>query len=224
MPKLGFNLPNMGMKPTTRKPVGKAARKPSKNGLADALFSKVQQRVLGVLFGNPSRSFYATEIIGLARSGSGAVQRELARLQASGLVTGSRVGNQKHYQANPDSPLFEELRTMALKTFALADVLRAALEPVAADIRAAFVYGSIAKGSDTAASDIDVLVISDNLAYANLFGNLERASAQLGRKIAPTIYSSKEFRARLKKENAFIKRILAQPKLWLIGDEHVLAA
>jgi len=210
----------MAMKRSTRK----ASHNRPSPGLADALFSKVQQRVLAVLFGNPGRSFYTNEIIGLVRSGTGAVQRELARLEASGLVTVTRVGKQKHFQANAGSPLFEELRALALKTFALADVLRTALEPIANDIRAAFVYGSIARGEDTVASDIDVLVISDSLAYADLFVALEGASAQLGRKVAPTIYSSKEFTERVKRENAFVTRILAQPKLWLIGDDHVLAA
>jgi len=212
---------------TKRKTLEVPRRKPKRisgAGLADALFSKVQQRVLGVIFGNPGRSYYATEIIRLAHSGSGAVQRELARLQASGLVTVTQVGKQKHYQANPDSPLFEELRGVSLKTFGLADVLRAALEPIATEIRAAFVYGSIAKGTDTAASDIDVLVISDTLGYADLFGALERASEQLGRKVAPTIYSTSEFQERLRMDNAFIRRVLAQAKVWLIGDEHVLAS
>src|SRR2546427_7849675 len=99
-------------------------------GLAGALFAKVQQRVLGVLFGNPARSFYANEVIGLARSGTGAVQRELERLEASQLVTVKRVGKQKHYQANAASPVFDELRSLVLKTTGLADVLRAALAPV----------------------------------------------------------------------------------------------
>src|SRR5262245_65980781 len=86
-----------------------------KHGLADALFARVQQRVLGVLFGNPGRSFYANEVIGLARSGTGAVQRELARLEAAGLVTAVRIGKQRHYQANPSSPVFQELRALVLK-------------------------------------------------------------------------------------------------------------
>ena len=193
-------------------------------GLADALFAKVQQRVLGVLFGNPHRSFYANEVIGLARSGTGAVQRELAWLEASGLVVVARVGNQKHYQANAGSPVFAELRALVLKTSGLADVLRAALAPVSRSIRAAFVYGSIAKGQDTAASDIDLMVVSDRLTYADLFAALEGASAQLGRKVAPTIYTSKELSKRLKQDNAFVTRVLAQPKLWLIGDESGLAA
>ena len=194
------------------------------SGLADALFAKVQQRVLGVLFGNPTRSFYANEVIGLARSGTGAVQRELARLEASGLVTVTRVGKQKHYQANANSPVFEELRALALKTFALADVLRAALVPLSQSIRAAFVYGSVAKAQDTATSDIDLMIVSDRLTYAELFAALEEASAQLGRKVAPTIYSSKELAKRVKQDNAFVTRVLAQPKLWLIGDESDLAA
>jgi predicted nucleotidyltransferase len=193
-------------------------------GLADALFAKVQQRVLGVLFGNPRRSFYANEVIALARSGTGAVQRELRRLEASGLVTVTRMGNQKHYQANPGSPVFDELRVLVLKTVGLADVLRGALAPLSRDIRAAFVYGSIAKGQDTAASDIDLMVVSDRVTHADLFAALEQATAQLGRKVAPTIYSSKELSKRVKQENAFVTRVLAQPKLWLIGDERALAA
>jgi len=166
----------MGMKGGTRR------HKPARAGLADALFSKVQQRVLGVLFGNPARTFYANEIIGLAHSGTGAVQRELARLEASGLVSVTRVGQQKHYRANADSPLFEELRGLALKTFGLTDILRAALDPIASDIRAAFGYGSIARVKDTAESDIDVLVISDHLAYADRFSVLETVSARSPRR------------------------------------------
>ena len=217
---MGFIIPKMGMKRASRK---HRTSTPSPS-LADALFAKVQQRVLGVLFSNPRRSFYANEVIGLARSGTGAVQRELARLEASGLVTVTRIGKQKHYQANAAAPVFEELRALLLKTVALADVLRAALAPLARDIRAAFVYGSIAKGEDTAASDIDLMVVSDRLTYADLFAALEDAFAQLGRKIAPMVYSSKELSKRRKQDNAFVTRVLAQPKLWLIGGESDLAA
>lgn len=216
---MGFIIPSVGMKRVSRK--HPAA---SPGSLADALFAKVQQRVLGVLFGSPHRSFFANEVIGLAHSGTGAVQRELARLEASGLVTVTRVGKQKHYQANASSPVFEELRALVLKTSGLGDVLRAALAPLSRSIRAAFIYGSFAKGQDTAASDIDLMVVSDRLTYADLFAAVEEASARLGRKIAPTIYSSKELAKRLKQDNAFVTRVLAQPKLWLIGDERALAA
>ena len=192
--------------------------------MADALFAKVQQRVLGVLFGNPGRSFYANELIALARSGTGAVQRELARLEGAGLVTASRVGKQKHYQANQASPVFQELRSLVLKTSGLADVLREALAPSSDVIRAAFVYGSIAKGDDTASSDVDLMVIADDLTYGDLFAVLEDVSARLGRKVAPTIYSRRELARRLKRDSSFLTRVLQQPKLWLIGDERDLAA
>ena len=217
---MGFIIPIMGMKPRR----GTGRRQPSRPGLADALFAKVQQRVLGVLFGNPGRSFYANEMIGLARSGTGAVQRELARLEAAGLVTAIRIGNQKHYQANQASPVFGELRALILKTSGLADVLREALAPLSALIRAAFVYGSVAKGEDTATSDIDLMVIGEGLSYPDLFGVLEEASARLGRKVAPTIYSPKELARRVRQDNAFVTRVLEQPKLWLIGGESDLAA
>lgn len=193
-------------------------------GLADALFTKVQQRVLGILFGNPGRSFYANEIIMLAGSGTGAVQRELARLAGAGLVTVARVGNQKHYQANPAAPVFEELRGLVLKTSGLADVLCVALAPLAAQISAAFVYGSVAKRQDTAASDIDLMVVSDSLSYAEIFAAMEEATTRLGRPVNPTVYSRQELARRIEQDNAFIQRVLAQPKLWLIGEENGLAA
>ena len=195
--------------------------------LPDALFSKVRQRVLAVLFGTPDRSFYANEVIALARSGTGAVQRELAGLASAGLLTVRKQGNQKHYQANASAPVFAELRGLVLKTMGLADVLLAALMPLAGQIDAAFVYGSVAKQQDTAQSDIDVLIVSSNLAnlgYADVFGALEAASATLGRKINPTLYMREEFNKRLANKNAFVTRVLQQPKIWLIGNEEQLHA
>lgn len=186
--------------------------------LADALFTKVQQRVLGLLFGNPERSFYANEIIALAQSGTGAVQRELARLQSSGLVTVQQIGRQKHYQANRASPVFEELRGLVLKTVGLVDVLRAALAPLRDRIKAAFVFGSVAKGHDSAASDIDLMVVSDTLSYADLFAALEPAVESLGRPVNPTVYSRAELKRRFDDENAFVGRVLAQNKIWVIGS------
>ena len=194
------------------------------SGVADALFSKVQQRVLAVLFGNHSRSFYANELIALAGSGSGAVQRELTQLAAAGLVTVSRIGNQKHYQANPSAPVFEELRGLVLKTSGLVDVLRSALAPLFGQIHLAFVFGSVAKAKDTVTSDIDLLVVSDTLAYGELFAALEPATNRLQRPVNPTLYSRSELDSRLSKGNPFIKRVLAQPKLWVIGEVDGLAA
>jgi len=216
MPDLGMIVPNMGMKHPVRATPSNATRSAS---LADALFTGTQQRVLGLLFGQPTRSYYATELIGLAGGGSGAVQRELARLTRSGLVKVRPVGNQRHYQANPDSPLFTELCSIALKTVGLAEPLREALQPLAAQIRAAFVFGSVAKRQDVATSDIDLLVVSDALSYAELFAAVEAAGARLGRTVNPTILTSKDLAKRVKDDNAFVKRLLAQPKIWLVGGE-----
>ncbi len=193
-------------------------------GLAGALFSKTQQRVLGVLFGNPDRSFYASEIIARARGGTGTVLRELARLEASGLVTAHRVGNQRHYQANPASPVFEELRSIIAKTVGVADPLRKALARVAPKITTAFVYGSVARQKETAHSDIDLMIISDRLTYADIYQALESASKTIGRQVNPTIYSGAEFKKRLKARNAFLTKVLGRPKLWIVGSEHDLAA
>lgn len=219
IPILGSKIPKMG----TKKPQS-VNRSLVSSGVADALFTKVQQRVLAVLFGNHARSFYANELIALACSGSGAVQRELAQLEAAELVTVTRVGNQKHYQANASAPIFEELRGLVLKTSGLVDVLRAALAPLAAQIDQAFVYGSVAKGKDTAKSDIDLIVISEKAAYADLFAALEPATNRLQRTVNPTVYSRMEIDKRILNGNAFVKRVLAQPKLWVIGEARGLAA
>jgi predicted nucleotidyltransferase len=213
--------PNMGTKSARAKRKTTEARFV---GLADALFSRTQQRVLGLLFGQPGRSFYANELIQLASAGSGGVQREIARLVQSGLVTVRAVGNQKHYQADANSPLFDELRGIVTKTVGTTDPLRDALRPLASQIRAAFVYGSVAKREDVAASDIDVMLISDSLTYADVFSALEKTSVRLGRPVNPTILSAKDLARRRKGDNAFVKRVLAQPKIWLIGEEGDLGA
>jgi predicted nucleotidyltransferase len=221
---IGFTMTRTRPSKSTSQPAARArAAAPSRLGLADALFSDTQQRVLTLLFGQPDRSFYATEIIALARGGSGAVQRELARLAQSELVTVRSSGNQKHFQANRASPIFEELSGIVRKTMGLADPLRAALAPLAHRIRAAFVYGSVAKREDAAGSDIDLMIVSDDVTYADLYGTLEAVSEQLGRKVNPTIYTSAELAKRVAARGAFVKRVLEQPKIWLKGGEHVLA-
>lgn len=217
IPILGISMPNMGRKTETR-------THNSHTGMADALFSTTQQRVLAYIFGQPERSFYATQLIRLSGSGSGAVQRELARLAQSGLVTVTRIGNQKHYQANPKSPIFAELCGIVRKTVGLVQPLHQALAPLEKSIAFAFVYGSVAKRQDTTASDIDLMVVSDTLTYADIFAALEETATLLSRPVNPTVYSREEFDKRIKQGNAFVKRILAQPKLWVIGEEHGLTA
>ena len=176
--------------------------------LPDALFSATQQRVLGLLFGQPDRSFFTNELISLAGMGTGAVQRELKRLATSGLVTVSRVGNQKHYQANANGPLYQELCSIARKTFGITDVVRAALEPLHDAICFSILFGSVAKGTDHAGSDIDLLVISDTLTLEALYDALESAERNLGRPISPSLYTSTEFRRRMESGNTFLKAVL----------------
>ena len=211
MPKSGMIVPRLGSLVRSRR-----SRRKS---LADALFTKTQQRVLGVLFGQPERSYYASELIRHAGTGSGAAQRELARLEGSGLIVTRRIGHQKHYQANAASPLYPELRNIVLKTVGLAEPIRDALKPLASAIRAAFVYGSVAKATDQSASDIDLMIISDRLTYGEVFGALERVTRAVGRKVNPTVYTRAEFSKRARTENAFVTRVLEQPKLWVIGSD-----
>ena len=134
------------------------------------------------------------------------------------------MGNQRHYQANASSPVFAELRGLVLKTVGLADVLRTALAPLAGQVEAAFVYGSVAKQQDTAQSDIDVLIVSTplaNLGYADVFAALDGAATQLARKVNPTLYTPADLAKRIENDNAFITKVLSQPKIWLMGDELV---
>lgn len=210
-PNMGIIIPNMGIKNV--KSAGSRA-----SSLADALFSKTQQRVLGALFGQPDRSFYATELIEHIGGGSGAVQRELARLEAAGLITAKRIGNQKHFQANPQAPIFDELRGIAQKTFGVADVLRAALTPLIDRVEAAFIYGSVAKGSDTARSDVDVMIVGD-AAYPEAIEALSQAERRLGRAVNPTIYKKAELQRKRAAGNSFLERVLQQPRIYLIGTD-----
>ncbi len=174
--------------------------------------------LLALLFGQPNRSFFVTELMSLAGSGRGAVQRELGRLAQSGLVTITRVGNQKHYQANRDSPLFEELCSIIKKTVGLQEPVRAALEPLAQKISLALIYGSIAKRSDTAASDIDLLIVADELTLEEIYAALAPVEKLLDRSVNPTLYASKEFRHRRKTRNSFVTRVLENPFIVLKGS------
>lgn len=206
---MGTNIPNMG----TTQPA--ARTRPT--SVADALFSSTQQRVLGLLFGQPERSFFATEIIDKVGAGRGAVQRELQKLVDSGLVSVTRIGNQRHFQANPESPVFGELCGLVRKTVGLAEPVRAALAPSASEIELALIYGSVAKGTATATSDIDLLLVSDTLTLEAVYGLLQSAESALGRPINPTLYTRKEFQRRLSDENPFLCRVLAGETLVLHG-------
>ena len=222
-------MPGMGMiqtaKPLKPSAAGTRALLQARTGIADALFSATQQRVLALLFGQPGRSFFTNELIGLVGAGSGAVQREVKRLVESGLVTVTRLGSQKHYQANAAAPIYEELRGIVTKTLGPAEVLRTALAPLGDTVRLALVYGSVAKGSDTAQSDIDLLLVSDTLTLEQVYEVLAPVEAQLGRRVSPTLYSVAEFRRRRTSGNPFLTKVLAGETIPLTEDrEDLLAA
>ncbi len=191
----------------------------SESSISDALFTKTQQRVLGLLYGQPDHSFYTNEIVRRADMGRGTVRRELDRLIGAGLLTVTHSGNQHHYQANSLNPIFSELKAIVRKTFGIADVIRSTIEPFVEQIELAFIYGSIAKGEETADSDIDLLVVGDALAYSELMGVLHSAREALGRPVNPFIYSKEELAEKIQRDNVFITRIIEQPKIWIKGEE-----
>lgn len=187
--------------------------------LGEALFTTTQQKVLGLLYGQPKKSFYLKEILRLTGMGVATIKRELDRMLAVGIVNMTPIGNQHHYQANPDCPLYEEILSIVRKTFGLVDVIRSALAPEEGQIEIAFVYGSIAKGEDTASSDIDLLVITESLAYIDLMKILASTEPILGRPVNPSIYTSSQIKTKLRENNAFVTRIMDQPKLWIKGSD-----
>jgi predicted nucleotidyltransferase len=211
-------MPNMGI--TRKGPQARTSptqRIDSSVGSAAAWFSSTQRKVLGLLFGNPGRSFLTTEIIARAGGGSGGVQRELARLTASGLVQVERVGRQAHYRVNVASPVFEELFGLVRKTVGLVDPLRAALAPLQDRIVLALVYGSVARGEAKAESDVDLLVVSDELTSEHLYTALAPVEEQLSRPVQPKLMRSLEFERRKKEEGSFVQRVLGAELEWLIG-------
>src|SRR2546423_1717743 len=177
VPKSGRIIPEMG---TTR-------RTSPASGVASALFTPVQQRVLGLLFAQPERRFQSAELIRLARGGTGAVHRQLQRLANAGLVTVSREGNQKYYAARKDAPVFPELHGLIIKTVGIVQPLRAALQPIAKQIELAFVFGSLAKGDERADSDLDLLIVSDSITYPEAYEALQEAERVVARPVNPTV-------------------------------------
>lgn len=188
--------------------------------MAGALFSRTQHRVLSLLFGQPERAFTISELIALARSGSGAVQRELKHLLDSHLVAVSGAGRQKLYRANPDAAIYHELRSIIEKTGGVPEQLRSALARLGPRVRFAALYGSVAKATDTATSDIDVLVVSNELTLEEVFDALQDAERRLGRRVSPTLYTSDEFGRRRKAGHPFLTRVLEGKHTVLVGSEH----
>jgi len=202
--------------------MGKVAKPVRSPGLAGALFTPVQQRVLALLFGQPQRRFQSAELIRMAGSGTGAAHRQLQRLAASELITVTTEGSQKYYQANPHSPIYPELHGLVLKTVGVVDPLRRSLQRLARRIDVAFVFGSVAKKNDRAGSDLDLLIVSDSVTYPEAYEALQPAEKTLARTINPIVMSRPEWRRKRSATDSFAKRIGSESKLFVIGDEHAL--
>ena len=186
--------------------------------IGNALFSKTRQKVLSLLFGRPDQSFYLNEIVRLSDMGKGTIMRELQGLQSAGLILVERIGNQNHFRANKNSPVYDDLRAIVRKTFGVSDVIKSALQPIDAQLHQVFIYGSVARAEDTANSDIDLLLTGEDLAYAEVMGLLGDAEKSLGRTINPTIYEPDQFKDKLRRENTFLTRVMDQPRLWIKGE------
>lgn len=222
IPKLGSIVPELGiytMTTASESPHTPQAGTPvaGRSALADALFTSTQQKVLGLLFGQPERSFFVTQIMQLAKSGRGAVQRELQRLESAGLVSVAMHGNQKHYQANRASPLFDELCSIVTKTVGLAAPLQRAVEELPGTLHLALIYGSVAKRTDASASDIDLLIVADKLTLEDIYTAMQPVEKMLARQVNPTLYTLAEFERRRAGGNSFLARILGGPVVVLAG-------
>jgi len=206
--KLGTIEPNMG-----------AQSKPQTDSIADALFGAARQAVLRLLYGHVEERFYQRQIVREIGLGSGATQRELARLSECGILRRVVEGRQTYFQANPDCPVFEELRGLIRKTFGVADVLRAALAPLASEISVAFIFGSVAKAREQSESDVDVMVIGDAIKPSDVYAAIRPAHNELRRELNTKVYLASEFRRKLSEGQQFVTRVAESPKIFLIGGE-----
>lgn len=186
--------------------------------IANTLFSDSQSRVYRWVFGQPERGFHLSELRRLTGLGSASLQRELNRLADAGLVLSERVGNLRRFQANPKSPVYGELVGLTRKTLGIEPLLREALQTLVSALHAAWIYGSVAKQTDTAQSDIDVMLVGENLLLSQILELLMPLESQLGRKINPTLYTPAEFESRRAEPDSFVSRVFAQPVVQLIGE------
>jgi predicted nucleotidyltransferase len=214
VPSLGMNEPKVSTKAAPR----------SGSLIAEALFPRVRHQLLVILFGAPERSFYLNELVRLVGAGVGGVQRELESFERAGLVRVSRRGNQRHYEANPDCIVYAELRGLARKTRGEVERLALALAPLTTKLDEAFVYGSVARGDDHAGSDLDLLLVSDELTLEEVLEVVMPLEAELGRRVSPTLYTKAERDRRRATGNAFFEKVSTGPRIDLLSPPRGPAA
>jgi predicted nucleotidyltransferase len=216
----GLFLPIIGIKMPISSTIIDKPRGTVRGGrIADALFPTARQRLLGILYGQAQRTFLQAELIRTANVGSGAAQNELANLAAAELIERTLVGRQVFYRANRASPVFTELESLIRKTIGIGPVLKQNLSLLEHRIDRAFVFGSIAKGTEESQSDVDLLILTPTLSYVELHEVLNAASEALGRPVKPLIFSPREWKARLKRGDAFATRVENGPRIELVGPD-----
>jgi len=189
--------------------------------LSTVLFSKTRGAILGLLYRNTDQFFYLREIVRKTGVGIGAAQRELKQLTDSGIIKRTARGNQVYYQTNTDCPVFKELKGLIIKTVGVADILKEALIPLSEKIKAAFIYGSFVQGTERNNSDVDIMIIGDTT-FAEVTSALSDAQTKLSREVNPTVYPVKEIQTKIAQNHHFVKTVISEKKIFLIGDENVL--
>ena len=190
--------------------------------LSSVLFPGYRRRVLGLLLLHPDEALHGREIARRTELPSGTLTRELVRLAQVGLLRREKRGNQLLYSAERNCPVFEELASILRKTSGVAEVLAQALGPAEARIKAAFIYGSLARGEERAGSDVDMVVIGD-IGFGEVVKLLHASQRLLGREVNPKVYSLKEWAAKRAAPDAFLRDVLAKPKIFVIGTQDELA-
>jgi predicted nucleotidyltransferase len=191
------------------------------DSLSATLFGKTRRAVLALLYSHSDESFYLRQIARTAGVGLGALQRELKKLSEAGIIKRKTRGRQVYFQANPECPVYAELKNLVVKTVGVGDVLRAALVPLADRISVAFLFGSLVRGGEHSGSDVDVMVVGD-VTFAEVVSVLGRVQATIRREINPLIYPPEEFRTKLAVDHHFLKKALEGTKFFLIGDDYEL--
>ena len=192
------------------------------DNLSRTLFGKTRRAVLSLLYSQVDDAFYLRQIVRAARVGLGAVQRELKQLSDAGIIQRIVRGRQVYYQANPQCPVFAELKALVMKTVGVAGILQAALAPLADRIRIAAIYGSIARSEEYRGSDVDLLIVGE-ATFAEIVSALHQAQSTINREINPTVYPPAEFRSKVAAGHHFLNAVLKEPVLFLVGDKRELA-
>lgn len=187
--------------------------------LGTLFFGAYRRQVLGLLLLHPDESFHLREIARVTQTQPGTLRRELTQLADAGVLSREKIGNLVRYRADKFCPIYEELRSILKKTAGVVDVLRDALASLCDRITVAFVFGSIASGDERRASDIDVMIVGD-VSYEEVVGVVHACQTELRREVNPSVYGLKEFKQKVRAQDAFLARVLKEPKLYIQGVDN----